>query len=248
MKPLFALDRLLASVERRCAKLQGKGWGAATVDHEVRQVARLLDGKPATLCIDIGGNKGAYSAALMAQFPAANIVVFEPSQVNVQILQDRFKDASQVSVEPYAVSKTAGDADLFSDQAGSGLGSLTKRDLKHIDLAFEASERIQTLRFETYWQDKLQSVPIDLCKLDVEGHELDALQGFGAAMAAIKVVQFEFGGANIDTRTYFRDFWHFFADHGFKLYRITPFGIAPIKRYHERHEAFVTTNYLAKRA
>jgi hypothetical protein len=48
-----------------------------------------------------------------------------------------------------------------------------------------------------------------MVKMDIEGHELTALKGFGAALDVARVLQFEFGGCNIDSRTYFQDFWYF---------------------------------------
>ena len=83
--------------------------------------------------------------------------------------------------------------------------------------------------------------------MDIEGHELDALRGFGEALKHIDVIQFEFGGCNIDTRTFFQDFWYFFQKEGFEIYRITPFDLVKIESYQESEEYFVTTNYLAKR-
>jgi len=103
------------------------------------------------------------------------------------------------------------------------------------------------IRFEDYWKSELGSENIDFVKLDIEGHELDALNGFGDALKFIKVIQFEFGGCNIDTRTFWQDFWYFFTENNFVLYRITPFGITKIKKYRELDEFFSTTNFLAKR-
>ena len=84
-----------------------------------------------------------------------------------------------------------------------------------------------------------------MVKIDVEGHELTALKGFGNALNATRVLQFEFGGCNIDTRTYFQDFWYFFKGQDFEIYRITPVGAEKITRYNERDEFFSTTNYIA---
>ena len=69
---------------------------------------------------------------------------------------------------------------------------------------FDYSEDVQTLRFDRYWPDHLDGGRIDIAKLDIEGHELQALTGFGAALSACRVIQFEFGGCNIDTRTFFQ--------------------------------------------
>ena len=45
----------------------------------------------------------------------------------------------------------------------------------------------------------------DLIKIDVEGHELDVLDSGRETVSRVWVVQFEFGGYNIDTRTCFHD-------------------------------------------
>ena len=82
-------------------------------------------------------------------------------------------------------------------------------------------------------------------KIDVEGHELDVLKGFGDLIVKTKLVQFEFGGTNIDTRTFFQDFWYFFTKKNFRIYRISPKGKILINKYDEKHEYFLTTNYIA---
>ena len=47
-------------------------------------------------------------------------------------------------------------------------------------------ESIGTIRFEDYWKKKLGSGKIDILKMDIEGHELDALAGFGDALNYIE--------------------------------------------------------------
>lgn len=146
---------------------------------------------------------------------------------------------------PVAVSDKSGNAVLFSNEPGSGLASLTQRRLDHFNIPFDTTEEVKTIRFEDYWADHLKSRDLDLVKLDIEGHELSALNGFGKAIKAIKVLQFEFGGCNIDTRTYFQDFWYYFKEHDFDIYRITRYGAEPIQQYRELDEFFSTTNYIA---
>lgn len=107
--------------------------------------------------------------------------------------------------------------------------------------------QVPAVRFEDYWKRQLDERPIDLVKIDVQGHEMQVLEGFGAALARTRVVQFKFGSVHIDTRTFFRDFWIFFAERGFDLYRLAPCGPVPVRAYREADEAFVVTNYLAVR-
>ena len=80
----------------------------------------------------------------------------------------------------------------------------------------------------------------------MEGHELAVLRG-GKKMfesGKVKIVQFEFGGCNIDSRTFFRDYFNFFKN-DFKLYRILSNGLSPIDSYSEKLEVFQSANYLA---
>jgi FkbM family methyltransferase len=239
--------KLLRFAEYIFAYLQGKGWGGGTVEKEFRSAISLINADDIKLCIDIGGNKGTYTAEIIKKLPNTKVVVFEPSNFNVDILNEKFRDKANITIEEKGVSNSTGEATLFSNEDGSALASLTKRRLDHFNIDFENTETVETIVFEDYWRDVLKEQHISVCKIDIEGHELDALSGFGDALNHVDVIQFEFGGCNIDTRTYFQDFWYFFQDAGFELYRITPFGAAKIEYYRELDEFFATTNYLAKR-
>jgi FkbM family methyltransferase len=234
--------RLLNFIERITLKNLGKGYGANSIVKEVKLLKKFLNDPK--LGIDIGGNIGNYSAQLRKKFPNLEIHLFEPSKTNHEKLRMRFGNDPKVYIIPMAVSELNGPSELFSNELGSGLGSLTKRNLAHFHIEFEAKELVEMIRFEDYWESDLLKEEIDVVKIDVEGHELAVLKGFGKAIDKTKVIQFEFGGCNIDTRTYFQDFWYFFKEHSFKLYRITPFGLQYIPAYSEYHESFVTTNYL----
>lgn len=236
--------KLLNLVERAAALGQGKGYGSATIEQEVQLLQSFSLEKP-TLAVDIGGNVGTYTAELRKRNPELEIHTFEPSRTNLDKLKAKFETDKLIKLIPFAVSDKAGEAVLFSNEPGSGLGSLTNRRLDHLNINFDTKETIQTIRFEDYWVNELQSRRIDLAKIDIEGHEMSALHGFGDALKATKVIQFEFGGCNIDTRTFFQDFWYFFKLNDFDIYRITPIGAQPILRYSELDEFFSTTNYIA---
>ena len=239
-------QKFLKFLELIITRLQGKGWGSATIKKEFSSVLFLLNKSP-SLCVDIGGNKGLYTEEILRLSPLCKVVVFEPSISNSNLLHSKFSENANVTIEQKAVSNMNGEATLYSDIDGSGLASLTKRRLEHFDIAFNHSEKTSVIRFEDYWISELDSETIDFVKLDIEGHELDALNGFGEALKFINVIQFEFGGCNISTRTFWQDFWYFFKENNFDLYRITPFGKIKITKYRELDEFFSTTNYLAKR-
>jgi len=239
------LMRILQLIEIASSRLQGKGWGAGTNKKEFSHTSSFFD-KPPSLCIDIGGNKGLYTEEIFNRFPQCKIIVFEPSISNSNLLHSKFLENENIIIEQKAVSNFEGETNLYSDKDGSGLASLTKRRLEHFGISFENTEQVLVIKFEDYWKNQLASAKIDLVKLDIEGHELDALNGFGDALKFVKIIQFEFGGCNIDTRTYMQDFWYFFSKNNFELFRITPFGKIKITKYRELDEVFKTTNFLAR--
>jgi FkbM family methyltransferase len=234
----------LGVLERAFALGQGKGWGGSTIRREASLALQALDGPP-QLVVDIGGNAGNYTAEIRRLCPSTEVHVFEPSACSVERLRTRFGADPNIHVVPSAASDVRGAATLFSDSPGSGLSSLSKRNLTHKGISFEGREQISTVRFEDYWRERLSRRIIDIAKLDIEGHELAALQGFGEAVSAVRLCQFEFGGCNVDSRTFFRDFWMFFESNGFVIHRITPLGLQRISAYRESDEFFITTNYLA---
>ena len=109
---------------------------------------------------------------------------------------------------------------------------------------FDIADELDNYCFE----NKLER--IHLLKVDVEGHEMEVLRGGEVIFSsnAIEMVLFEFGGCNIDTRTFLQDFFYFFREQHMNLYRITPSGyLYPLESYKEMQEQFITTNFLAMR-
>ena len=236
--------RFLYLLESLFAYTQGKGYGATSIKKEIALIENFIT-VPPRLAIDIGGNIGDYTSELRRWHPEMEVHVFEPSTTNISKLTKRFNTDAKIIIQPFAVSDSVGSAILFSNYPGSGLGSLVQRNLDHANVKFNITEPVKLIRFENYWEDILKCRQIDILKLDIEGYELNALRGFGRALNNIKIIQFEFGGCNIDSRSFFRDFWYFFLTEGFELYRMTPFGLQHIHRYVERDECFKTTNFIA---
>lgn len=191
----------LRYIESRAVYGQGKGYGTATIAEEVSAALQKVKRCP-ILAVDIGGNIGDYSTELRHRLVGLEIHVFEPSKSNIKILNSRFEKDREIMINPQAVAGSSGIATLFSDKPGSGLGSLTQRKLDRFGISFDCQEEVETIRFEDYWEQRLNSQPIGIVKVDIEGHEFDALHGFGRALCACDVIQFEFGGCNIDSRTH----------------------------------------------
>jgi len=241
---IYKISRIL---ERVCAMAQGKGYGSASIHKEIAVVRKFINfERKYELLIDVGANVGNYTYHLRKFYKNAEIHLFEPSSFNIKKLQQRFENDPLIYINPTGISRSDETLPLYSNELGNGCASLSKRRTDHLNLRFRKIEKVNVIRFEKYWINKLKRKKITLAKLDIEGHELDALQGFGSAIQATKLIQFEFGGCNLDTHTTFQDFYYFFKDHKFEIFRIGPFGAEKITQYREIDESYLTTNFLAR--
>lgn len=238
------LFHFLEKIERRISFYQGKGYGGASIRAEFSAATSLLGAAP-KIVVDVGGNVGDYAFEVASRFPNCKIHVIEPSPTNIAILNQRFLQTSNIQIYETAVSDTEEIKTLYSDEEGSGLASLVKRRLLHFGIEMNIETHVKVIKLDSFWRSTLKNDPIDILKIDIEGFELKALEGFQEGLLRCKVVQFEFGGCNIDTKTYFQDFWYFFSSRNFKIFRITPLGIQEINKYSEQDETFRVTNYLA---
>lgn len=194
--------------------------------------------------IDCGANQGEWSRALLSRHAPERLVLIEPGSTLVEHLRAKFQSNSNVTIVQGALSSRVGRAFLFSPKTGSSLGSLVPRESIHDSIQFQ-QEQEEVELFDIPTLLERTGLPrIDLLKLDVEGHEYEILSAIPAEIrSAIRCIQFEFGGACIDARVYFRDFWKLLAQ-DFEILRMARTGVIPIRRYREREERFEQVNFL----
>jgi FkbM family methyltransferase len=238
---------MAAFVEIDMKTLQGKGMGAGSTKLEAKLalsfLPKHLNANPVVL--DVGACTGSYTEAILEISPNAIVYAFEPSSKNLLILNEKFISNDHIAIQPFALGDEKQDRLLFSDFSGSALASFSKRRLEHAKIKFDHTELVSVQTLDNYC--KLNNIKPNLIKIDVEGHELDVLRGGLEILTSVNVVQFEFGGCNIDTRTFFQDFWYLLTKLNFSIFRISSLGAIHIPDYSEEEEYFRTTNYLAVR-
>jgi FkbM family methyltransferase len=245
LQPIFAyLHRV---------SLIGMNYGGGTDcrhsgEHEaLRYVAAALRRtcKPPYVMFDVGANKGKYARMALRVFGSdAAIHSFEPSAATFEMLRQSV--GSRAHLHNFGLSERPGILTLYSDTEGSGLASVHNRDLNQFGLLLNRSEEIQISTIDEFCAAAgIQR--IHFLKLDVEGHELAVLKGAASLLSQRRIafIQFEFGGCNLDSRTYFRDF-HRLLSRDYRISRIVKNGLVSIERYEENGEIFTTTNYLAE--
>jgi len=230
----------------------GIGSGSSVDSSGESAVFKMLAQKkqPPYCIFDVGANQGQFlKSALSNLSDGAQIHAFEPASETFRLLSKNAGNNPSVILNNFGMGKEPGSFELFYDKEGSGLASLTSRRLDHFDIKFSQSEKVTIDTIDNYCA--LRNIDqIDLLKIDVEGHELDVLAGATGLLGSgrIGMVMFEFGGCNIDTRTFFQDFYYLFTGNGMSLFRISPSGYCcPVRAYSELLEQFRTTNFLALR-
>ena len=244
------LGRLLsfeqaALVSEAILETKGIGTGSDVRSSGEVSVFERLGERP--IIFDVGGHAGDYTDALLRARPAGHAFVFEPSDSHFRILEERLGSRANVTLEKIGLGARACEMPLYKTGDISGLASLTRRRLDHFGVEMDVVETVAVRTLDEIIA-QYGVVAIDLLKIDVEGHELDVLSGGTKAFRdnRIKLVQFEFGGCNLDTRTTLQDFFYFFQKRGFTLALLQPSGeIEALPRYCEFLEQYRTTNYLA---
>lgn len=227
----------------------GSGDGVlASGEHAIFQILKQRI-KPPYCIFDIGSNQGQFLKLILDNITEDDFSIhcFEPGKETFKMFAGSTKNDKRIMLNNIGIGKEKGEAVLHFDSPGSGLASLTKRRLDHFGINFNNSEKVKIDTIDNYCSENTIN-HIHLLKLDIEGYELDAFAGARKMFdsKSIDIVSFEFGGCNIDTRTFFQDFWYFFTEINMNIFRITPSGyLYPIESYKEIHEQFRTTNFIA---
>jgi FkbM family methyltransferase len=234
---------------RQTVKLAQYGQGIGRVHADKAALRRLKAAADPLVVFDVGANRGDYLQLALTEVANREFAIhaFEPSSAAFAELEKRFGGRIGVVLNNVALGNKLERETLHFDKPGSQLSSLYRRKLDHQGIQFTGSEQVRVDTLDNYCH--AHSVRrIDLLKLDVEGHELHVLNGAAGMFerSAIGMVSFEFGGCNVDSRTYVRDFFDFFAVRRMRLARVTASGhLHPLPRYDESLEQFRTTCFVA---
>lgn len=194
-----------------------------------------------TLCIfDVGANVGGYLSSLLSTVNRPKkVYAFEPLTAHylelsklelskdIKIIQFGMSDKVEELKINYS-KQIDPTASIYSHLSGNSFSEVCK--FTTIDSFCEANH-IEIIHF---------------LKIDVEGHELNVLKGTSKMIEENKVlvIQFEFGLYNIESRSFFRDFYILLSPQ-YTIYRIVKNGLVKLEKYTVHLEKFHIANFLA---
>jgi len=127
--------------------------------------------------IDVGANIGNHTLHFARSFQ--EVLAFEPHPISFKILEINTLDLPNVKIFPFGLSNKSSSTTLFYDKHNLGKANFNQGE-KEIPVSVEIG-------------DSTVKSDVALIKIDVEGHELEVLQGFYETIkTSLPVISFEF--------------------------------------------------------
>lgn len=162
------------------------------------QIVKNAEGK--IVIFDVGANVGEYTKMILNELKKQGksnyeIHMFEPQNKCYQILFQEFCNNPSIRINNFALSDSAGQADIHYDFSGSSSASLFNRQ----EISLPKTETVQLKKLETYMTEN-HIKKVDLLKIDTEGNEKKVLLGGNNLLQpnCISAIQFEYGGTYLD--------------------------------------------------
>jgi FkbM family methyltransferase len=147
---------------------------AAGTEHRL-----VLQGLNFDFIVDVGANRGQFALMARKTFPQAKIHSFEPLEEPAQIFKKVFGNDPNVTLYPCAMGreKTTATIHVTRDDDSSSMLPITQTQSSIFPGATEKETRQVTVLPLSQALGAISIPPASLLKIDVQGFELDVLQG-----------------------------------------------------------------------
>ena len=157
----------------------------------VTKIAKELDNqKDPGWFFDVGANVGLYTWEVRKVCPARKILALEPDPENIKLLEKTLRGANLQNVEicKYALSNQLAEVSFFQDNLTSATGCVAGKDKPWIEQYLNGSTNEIRVKTETLDSVVRQDRTPSLIKIDVEGHEIEVLQGGKNTLSEVKPI------------------------------------------------------------
>ena len=205
------------------------------------------------IVFDVGANVGLWSESVLTLNQHIELHCFEPNLFAYEKLVKQLSSYSEnVIINNFALGSSPDEKLLYIFDEGSPLNSLWKR--KGLESYGHSTprtvEKVKIGTLSNYCSENHIS-NIDFIKIDVEGHELEVIKGGRELFEnqRVNMIQFEYGGTYLDSRTFLRDVFEFFSDLNYSFYKLFPFPklLAHVSSYDVSYENFQYSNWIVIR-
>lgn len=151
----------------------------------------LFDSRKISKVYDCGSNEGQWLQDFRASVSSdVKVVCFEPMSRACRKLKQEVRHDKAVQIHQVALSNAAGSAQLFV-ASNSGMSSSLKCPKEHLlhykSVRFDQTERVPVMELDSY----LESGQRHYLKIDVQGSEMNLLEGARRTLSATHVIEIE---------------------------------------------------------
>jgi FkbM family methyltransferase len=205
--------RAFVHAQDRRALLQGV---VASYEHST-----VLAGLPsASTVIDIGANKGQFILEAIKWHPDAQYIAFEPLKTERAVMARVLKGIKHLTIHPIALGAAECRVPIYVSAAPDSSSVLRQAPLQ--SECFPGThniglEEIVMRRCDVVIGRSQLRAPV-VCKIDVQGYELNVLQGFGGLLQSVDYLIVELTNAQFyDGAPNSAEVIAFLAAHGFRV-------------------------------
>ena len=215
------VKRLLASFGLIIFK---RSTGIYIGENEIPSLALRLCGVAQPVIIDGGAHEGAFVDAVRALCPAAQFLCFEPDPSLANRLRYKYSGDPGVQIVQSALGSACGSAtfNINQSRACNSLAASGSGTTGTLGTLMTTLDRIEVE--VTTLDDAMRMAKIPACniiKLDLQGHDLPALQGGVGALGLSNVVIVEVWYAPVYTNTVtYLEIFDFLRNRGFSIYAL----------------------------
>ena len=156
----------------RTALLRGRVFAASEHEH-------VISGLRLSTIVDIGANRGQFALCARRLYPQAHIFSFEPLRIPAEVYKRVFVADDRTQLFNKAIAPRSGAAQMHVSRWDVSSSLLPIGQLQHDNFPFTEESRLEEVSTSTLEEciDHQSIKPAALLKLDVQGYELQALQG-----------------------------------------------------------------------
>ena len=197
------------------------------------------------VALDLGANQGDWTLSVLAANPRCRVHCFEPSPRTARMLREALAGRDGAVVHNVGVGEREATLKFNEYGEGSVLSSFVSRE-GSVGILPERVIDVPVVSLDAFL-DQQNIAAVDYAKIDTEGYEMPILRGARASLESrrIRCMQFEYGGAWLDSGESIRNAGQLLQGIGWKLYRMLPEGVLPVHYDHRRDENFKYANFVA---
>jgi FkbM family methyltransferase len=206
----------------------------------VHTIASAVSGE----VLDVGANEGQWASMALDVVDASRLHCFEVVPQAFDKLKQRLGPDTKATLNHFGLASKAGSIDFFFYPDSSDRSSCY-----NLNDGFRKEKITVSVITGDEYISQRRMREIAFLKLDVEGMEMDVLQGLSSSLRAgiIQAIQFEHGPAHALARHLLKDFLDLLESYSYRVFKIFPKTFVKVDYDPERDESFVGQNLLAVR-